>query len=192
MYLQNRFKGRQESPTKQHGECLNKSAHFYKGIKVLTGLVEVDETYIGGRREGKRGRGAEDPVVCAVQRDGKVVAKAVPNVKQDILVPFMNKNIVRDATLYTDELPAYNHMARIGYRHLRIEHGAKIYARGDIHTNSIEGFWSLVKRGMSGVYNSVSPKYLWSYFDECIFHYNHRKDIQPMFAIFINKVDNYG
>ncbi|MFC2071406.1 IS1595 family transposase [Chloroflexota bacterium] len=158
--------------------------------KSLTGEVEVDETYVGGKRHGTRGRGAEGktPVVGAVQRKGKVVAKAVPHVKRSVLVPFMNKTVSRDATLYTDEFPAYDHMTRIGYRHLRIEHGARVYARGDVHTNSIEGFWSLVKRGISGVYHAVSPKYLQSYLDEYTFRYNHRKDEKAMFKTVLSQI----
>ena len=156
----------------------------------LTGEVEVDETYVGGKRHGTRGRGAEGKtaVVGAVQRKGKVVAKAVPNVKRSVLVPFMNKNVARDATLYTDEFPAYDHMTRIGYKHLRIEHGARVYARGNVHTNSIEGFWSLVKRGISGVYHAVSPKYLQSYLDEYTFRYNHRKDEKAMFKTVLSQI----
>jgi len=76
----------------------------------------------------------------------------------------------------------------VGYRHLRIEHGAKVFATGNIHTNSIEGFWSLVKRGISGVYHAVSPKYLQSYLDEYSFRYNRRKDKQSMFLSFLDQV----
>ena len=156
----------------------------------FTGHIEVDETYIGGKHGGTRGRGAEGktPVVGAVQRKGKVVAQAVPHVKRSVLVPFMNKRVSRNATLYTDEFPAYDHMTRIGYRHLRIEHGARVYARGNVHTNSIEGFWSLVKRGISGVYHAVSPKYLQSYLDEYTFRYNHRKDEKAMFKIILSQI----
>jgi transposase len=159
-------------------------------MTAFTGEVEVDETYIGGKRGGKRGRGAEGktPVVGAVQRKGKVVAKAVPHVKRSILVPFMAKQVDRNATLYTDEFPAYDHMTRLGYKHLRIEHGAKVYATGSIHTNSIEGFWSLVKRGISGVYHAVSPKYLQSYLDEYSFRYNHRKDEKAMFKSVLHQI----
>jgi transposase len=159
----------------------------------FTGEVEVDETYIGGKREGKRGRGAEGktPVVGAVQRKSKVVAKAVPHVKRSILVPFMTKQISNNATLYTDEFPAYDHMARLGSKHLRIEHSAKVFAIGNIHTNSIEGFWSLIKRGISGVYHAISPKYLQSYLDEYTFRYNHRKDEKAMFKTILNQVATY-
>ena len=156
----------------------------------LTGEVEVDETYIGGRRTGKRGRGAENKskVVGAVQRNGKVTAKVVQDVKRSTLVPFVSSEVDRNATLYTDEFPSYDTMSRLGYKHHRIEHGAKVYARGCIHTNSIEGFWSLVKRGINGVYHSVSPHYLQSYINEYTFRYNHRNDETPMFKTFLSRI----
>ncbi len=158
--------------------------------KPLIGEVEVDETYVGGVRHGKRGRGAEgkSKVLGAAQREGKVIAHVVPDVKRHTLVPFMNKNVDRNAILFTDEFPSYDHMARIGYKHLRIEHHLKVYARGKVHTNSIEGFWSLVKRGIGGVYHSVSPQYLQSYVNEYSFRYNHRNDETPMFRLMLNQI----
>jgi transposase len=158
----------------------------------LTGEVEVDETYVGGKRPGKRGRGAEgkSKVVGAVERNGKVIAQVVPDVKRHTLVPFMVNKVDKDAILYTDTFPSYDHMRRFGYTHLRIAHEAKEYARGRVHTNSIEGFWSLLKRGIGGVYHSVSEKYLQSYINEYGFRYNHRKDNKPMFACFLNQIDN--
>ncbi len=156
----------------------------------LHGQVEVDETYIGGRREGKRGRGAEgkSKVIGAAQRNGKVIAKVVPDVKRHSIVPFINQKVNRKAILYTDEFPSYDHMTRIGYKHHRIEHSARVYVRGHIHTNCIEGFWSLIKRGISGVYHSVSPKYLQTYLDEYAFRYNHRKDRIPMFLTILGQL----
>jgi transposase len=156
----------------------------------LTGEVEVDETYVGGIRRGKRGRGAEGKtkVIGAVQRQGKVIARVVPDVKRHTLVPFMNAKVDRNATLYTDEFPSYDTMTRIGYKHLRIEHSAKEYVRGSIHTNNIEGFWSLLKRGIGGVYHSVSEKYLQDYINEYGFRYNHRKDDEPMFLTVLERV----
>jgi transposase len=159
-------------------------------IANLDGEVEVDETYIGGKRTGKRGRGAEgkSKVIGAVQRGGKVVAQVAPDVKRHTIVPFVNKKVSRNATLYTDEFPTYDTMARIGYRHKRINHHSEVYVNGDIHTNSIEGFSSLVKRGISGVYHSVSPQYLQLYLNEYAFRYNHRKAESPMFKIFLSRI----
>jgi len=163
---------------------------FDEDIQSLTGEVEVDETYIGGKKHGKRGRGAEGKtkVVGAVQRKGKVVAQIVPDVKRHTLVPFTVKKVDRSATLYTDEFPTYDTMTRIGYKHKRIDHHSKVYVRGNIHTNTIEGFWSLVKRGITGVYHSVSPQYLQSYVNEYAFRYNHRRADIPMFKIVLNRI----
>lgn len=156
----------------------------------LNGEVEVDESYFGGSRRGKRGRGAEGKtaVIGIVQRQGKVTAKVVSNVKTSTVMPLINENIARTAIVYTDEFHSYDKVANAGYRHKRIEHGARVYAIGDTHTNSIEGFWSLAKRGINGVYHAVSPKYLQSYLNEYSFRYNHRNDNVPMFKLILNRI----
>ncbi len=163
---------------------------LYEDFKHLTGEVEVDETYVGGAEHGKRGRGASGKakIIGAVQRQGKVVAEVVDDLKRHTIVPFTVNKVDRDATLFTDEFPSYDHLARYGFNHYRISHHTKEYVHGNIHTNSIEGFWSLVKRGISGVYHSVSPDYLQSYVDEYSFRYNHRKDEAPMFQTFLNQI----
>ncbi len=79
-------------------------------------------------------------------------------------------------------------MPQKGYVHKRIKHSAKVYVMGDVHTNTIEGFGSLVKRGISGVYHSVSRKHLQKYLDEYSFRYNHRKTEIPMFKVFLNQI----
>lgn len=163
---------------------------FDEDFKHLTGEVEVDETYIGGRAKGKRGRGANNKckVIGAAQRNGKVIANVVDDVKRHTIVPFAVQSVDRGAILYTDEFPSYDHMRRYGFAHLRIRHHDKEYVRGQIHTNNIEGFWSLVKRGIAGVYHSVSPQYMQSYINEYAFRYNHRKAETPMFKIFLSQI----
>jgi transposase-like protein len=157
---------------------------------IFTGEVEADETYIGGARHGTRGRGADGktPVIGIVERKGKVVAEVATNIKRSIIVPFITKQISEDAILYTDEFPVYDHFTNIGFNHQRINHRAKIYVAGRAHTNNIEGFWSQIKRGINGVYHSISPKYLQSYLNEYSFRYNHRKDEIPMFKLFLNQI----
>jgi ISXO2-like transposase domain len=76
----------------------------------------------------------------------------------------------------------------LGYQHRRVHHSAKIYVIGDAHTNSVEGFWSLIKRGVGGVYHAVSRKHLQMYLDEYSFRYNHRHDTEPMFLTFLQQV----
>lgn len=137
----------------------------------LHGKVEADETYIGGRRRGtRRGRPGADshkvPVFGMVQRGGNVVARTVPNAKAATLLPHMVERVLPKTTIFTDELSSYNGVRRLGYAHRRCHHSVKVYVSGDAHTNTIEGFWSLVKRGIGGVYHSVSAKHLQSYLSE--------------------------
>jgi transposase-like protein len=183
---------------RKHGVTYKTAWRMYKQIRTLldesppifSGEVEVDETYIGGVRRGKRGRGAKGKVVVIgiIQRQGRVMATAVPNVKRSTLLPFVAENISPDAVLYTDEFPSYDHITRFGYKHKRIQHSAKVYVSGQVHTNNIENFWSLIKRGISGVYHAVSPKYLQSYLNEYAFRYNHRRDETPMFELMLNQL----
>lgn len=166
---------------------LNEEADPFSG----EGEVEVDESYFGGRRRGgKRGRGAEGktPVVGLAQRKGRLKAVVVPDVKSKTVTPIIGKTVEPGSIVYTDELRTYDRLHRMGYRHSRIFHSSKIYVAGNVHTNTIEGFWSLIKRGISGVYHSVSAKYLQHYVNEYAFRYNHRDDQRPMFQTFLQCV----
>jgi len=82
----------------------------------------------------------------------------------------------------------YDKLHKQGYHHKRVHHASKVWVMGDAHTNTIEGFWSVLKRGINGVYHAVSQKYLQSYINEYSFRYNHRKDEQPMFLTILSKV----
>jgi transposase len=183
---------------RKHGVTYKTAWRMYNQIRklldespsIFSGEVEVDETYIGGTRRGKRGRGAEGKVavIGIVQRQGKVMARTIPNVKRSTLLPYVAEHIAPDTVLYTDEFPSYDHITRFGYKHKRIQHSAKVYVSGQVHTNNIENFWSLIKRGISGVYHAVSPKYLQSYLNEYAFRYNHRQDETPMFELMLNQL----
>ena len=178
-------------------------------IKTLGGSVEMDETYFGGERKGRRpdgklqtGRPApgdpkKTPIVGIVERGGRVVARATNDVRSATLLGMVREFVLPETTIYTDELLGYDGISNIqrkdgtgkaGYRHRRINHSAKVYVVGDIHTNSVEGFWSLIKRGIGGVYRAVSQKHLQSYLDEYSFRYNHRHDTEPMFLTFLRQV----
>ena len=152
--------------------------------------VEVDETYIGGIRRGKRGRGAAGKTIAMglVQRQGRVIAKIVPDVKSATLLPVIREKVLQKSMVYTDELPSYDKLSGMGYEHKRVHHASKVYVMGDAHTNTIEGFWSLVKRGISGVNHAVSKKYLQGYLNEYAFRYNRRQQEQPMFESFLAQV----
>jgi transposase len=159
----------------------------------LTGEVEADETYVGGKRKGTTGRpGRGDrqkaPVFGMVERGGRVVAKAVPDASAATLMPHITKRVLPEAVVYTDEWRAYNQVGKSGYQHRRIHHRAGVYVMGDVHTNTIEGFWSLVKRGISGVHHAVSAKYLQGYLNEYAWRYNHRHDTTPMFTTLLENV----
>lgn len=152
--------------------------------------VEIDETYYGGKRKGHRGgrpmRGdkIKTPVVAIVQRRGKVIAKAVPDVTSASIFPIIRDHVVPQSVIYTDEYVVYQGIQAMrapdgtpmGFRHGTVAHGAGEYVRGQAHTNSVEGFWMLVKTGIRGVYHSVSTKYLQAYLNEYSFRYNRRHD----------------
>jgi len=159
-----------------------------QGKNPLEGTVEMDETYIGGRRRGsKRGRGAEhkQAVVGIAQRQGTVRVQHVENVKSATLMPMLRENVKLGSAVMTDEFPAYNRVSKDGYLHEVIQHAIKEYVRGNVHTNTIEGFWSQVKRSISGTHHAVSPKYLQFYLNEFVFRYNHRDSAIPMFHLLL-------
>jgi transposase len=152
----------------------------------LDGEVEADETYVGGRRRGtKRGRPGEDshktPVFGMVQRRGRVAAMPVRNVKAKTLMPHVRKKVLPRSVVYTDELKSYDGLTRSGYHHERIHHAEQVYVSGNVHTNTIDGFWSLVKRGINGVYHAVSAKHLHGYLNEYTYRYNHLGKNQEQF-----------
>lgn len=96
-------------------------------------------------------------------------------------MPVIREHALDRSTVYTDEWTGFRKLGEQSYQHERIHHAEKIYVAGDVHANTIEGFWSLVKRGIGGVYHSVSKKYLQAYLDEYAFRYNHRTDARPIF-----------
>ena len=147
---------------------------------VLDGTVEIDETFIGGNRhkdkkvKHSKGRSFKDkvPVFGMLQRGGNVVAKVVANTRAKTLRKEINKTIVEGSTVYSDEWN-YGNLSR-KYNHSYINHCYGVYGIGEVTTNSIEGFWSILKRGIIGVYHKVSKWHLQKYVDEFVFRYNQR------------------
>ena len=161
-------------------------------VNPLSGQVEVDETYVGGKSHGTRGRGAscKTIVMGMVERQGNAITKVIPNVQANTLLPMIERNVEKSnkTVVYTDELPSYNHVERLGYAHEIVQHSAKQYVNGVVHVNTMESLWGTIKRGIDGVIHSVSPLYLQSYLDSYIYRYNHRKDETPMFLSLLNQV----
>ena len=158
----------------------------------LFGEVEVDETYVGGKRPGKRGRGAAGKTIVMgmVQRKGRAIVQVTPDVKAKTLLPIIQEHIptAPGTIIYTDELHSYDRLTRMGYAHETIQHTAKEYVNGTAHVNNIEGLWSNVKRGIDGVHHAVSPKYLQAYLDAYVFRFNRRYNDDPMYEAMAERI----
>lgn len=151
----------------------------------LKGEVEVDETFIGGKarnmHQAKRalkitGTGGRDktPVLGALERGGRVRTSVVANRRKQSLQPEVRKHVEAGSALFTDALASYSGLD--DYNHQVIDH-AMSYVEGNVHTNGMENFWSLLKRGLHGTYVSVEPFHLFRYLDEQAWRYNNRKDM---------------
>ncbi len=148
--------------------------------------VEIDETYIGGtRRDDPAGRPApgshKTPVFGIVERKGRVIAVPVDNVRRATLLPIVQMHVIPASIINTDELNSYRTLGKEGFDHRHVKHSERVYVSGDVHVNTIEGFWSLVKRGIDGVYHSVSRRHLLGYLNEYAWRYNHRDDGRSQF-----------
>lgn len=159
----------------------------------LDGIVEVDETFIGGKttnRKNQYGLGSnnKEVVMGMVQRQGKAYLRHVPNTGKWTLIKQIKENVSRRTSVYTDEFGSYASLPEYGYFHDWVTHSKSEYARGDVHTQNIENIWSNLKRGLTGVYRSVSKKYLQAYVDEYAFRYNNRRTGGYMFDLILKRV----
>jgi len=157
--------------------------------------VEIDETYMGGVRKGVKGMPAagdkkKTAVAGIVERQGRIRALTAHDTKSSTLLGMVKEHILPNTAVFTDEHAPYDGISHMtnGYTRKRIKHSEKIYVVGDIHTNTVEGFWSLLKGGLRGVYHSVGKEYLQSHLDEYTFRYNRRNDPKPMFTSFLDQV----
>lgn len=143
----------------------------------LVGVVEVDETMIGGKKKG-RGRaykGNKTWVAGAIQRGGKVRIEVIPNVRKNTLHDFIARNIKDEAeAIYTDELRSYIGIEDSDTRHETVNHSEEVWVVGDVHTNSVEGVWSLFKRSIIGAFHKMSAKHLDRYLEEFEWRFNNR------------------
>jgi transposase-like protein len=165
----------------------------------LFGTIEADETFIGGlsknmskkRREATiKGTGGTGKVAIfgMRNRDGEVRAQVVPSVGMADLHKEIKSNVAQGATLYTDKWVAYRGLTA-QFKHSTVDHGAKQYVNGDCHTNGIESFWALFKRGYHGVYHHMSKKHLHRYVNEFTFRVNRRtRTMQSVFSDVLDRV----
>lgn len=148
------------------------------GQIVLDGVVEMDETLVGGRkRGGKRGWGADKPCVFGmVERGGKIVTQVVPDRSAATLFPIITQHTTEDVIAHTDDFVVYRKVHHEVAEHHVIQHSKGFYVHEDVHTQTIDGHWSIIKRSIRGTYTSVSRKYLQTYLDEFSFRRNHKKE----------------
>lgn len=166
------------------------------GFEMLQGHVELDEAYVGGKRSGKRGRGAEGKTIVMglKERSGRMTTEVIPNVKKETLRGVVTRNVEQGAIVSTDELMSYGLLNGDGYKHGTVKHGEKEWTYYDYrhgakhHTNNVESFWKLFKASVRGTHIHVSAKYMDRYLKEFTFRSNHRKMGNAMFDLLISVI----
>ena len=163
----------------------NTAAYFYHRLReiiayelekesdeLFDGEIEVDESYFGGRRKGKRGRGAAGkvPVFGLLKRGGKVYVKVIPDASSRSLMPIMKRKIVPDSIVYTDCYSAYNVLDVSDFHHVRINH-SRLFAEGRNHINGIENFWNQAKRHLRR-FNGIPRQHFGLFLKECEWRFN--------------------
>lgn len=155
----------------------------------LKGEIELDEAYFGGKRKGKRGRGAafKTPVFGILERNGIVRVEPVKNVSAESLLNMTIKTVRRGSIVYTDKFKSYDALMFCGYRHLRVDH-KKRFASGKVYINGLEGFWSFAKERLAK-FHGVSKEKFPLYLKEMEFRYNNRKH-SDLFNLLVQKLCN--
>ncbi|MGD2035073.1 MAG: IS1595 family transposase [Bacteroidales bacterium] len=181
-----------------------------KALKMLGNEkpVEADESYLGGKEKNKhyskrrslvnnnlRNDGTpykpKNTVLGIIERDGHVVLKYVPNASQQNMREFIDSHVPEGAKIYTDEFKGYSTLSE-DYAHKTVNHTLSLYVVGDVHTNSIENFWGILKRGIYGIYHQVSEKHLERYLDEFAGRFNTKTlDNQNRFDKFLKDNNSY-
>ena len=157
----------------------------------LSGEVETDETYMGGKARAYPKRTREQhldrktPVWAAVERKGRVRAKVMNFARGREVWANVNEHVLPASMLFTDDARIYDRTSGT-YKHHRIKHQERIYVSGNVHTQTIEGFFALVKNGIRGTHHSVSSRHLPTYLNEYVWRYNHRDDDEAMFRLLLD------
>lgn len=163
---------------------------FSQNSDKLKGIVEVDETFYGGKSTSKRFKTVvpetKKTILGIVEREGDVKAMHVRSRGARILHDEIIKNVDDTATVMTDEYPGYKNIYKYGFNHEVIAH-YETFVKGNTHTNTIEGFWGQLKRSINGTYHVVSGDYLQRYIDEFSYRYNHRKSPVPLFHLILSE-----
>jgi transposase-like protein len=168
----------------------------------LSGEVEMDETFVGGkprqsdiaRRKALGWTPQTDYwerkaiVFGAVERSGRIKASVVPNSRASVIEPKAREYVLPGSMIFTDEYKVYERLGKKGYLHRRINHHARVYVDGDVHTQTIDGFFGLFKSGVRGAHHAVSHKWLQGYLNEWTWRYNRREDGNTMFRDLIGTV----
>lgn len=163
------------------------------GFEMLKGHVELDEAYVGGKRSGKRGRGAEGKTIVMglKERGGKITTQVIENIKTDTLRKVVLETVEKGATVSTDELMSYGLLEGDGYKHGSVKHGAKEWAYYDYrhdathHTQHVESFWRLFKKSVASTHIHISAKHMDRYLGEFSFRSNYRQMRNAMFDLLI-------
>lgn len=181
------------------GVCYKTAHRMFKQIRtlmseeseeLLTGTVEIDEAFIGGKGKNKRyvwhGNSKEKQVVLGmIARNGKAYLKHISDTGRLTMVTQINNYVSPKARVITDQHPGYAKLGEIGYKHQTVKHHVTYLTEGDVHVQNVESMWSNLKRGIYGVYRHVSKKYLQAYIDEYSFRYNHRNSSVSMFDVLL-------
>lgn len=165
-----------------------------QGPDQLSGHVEIDETYVGGRLRKFKGHGKGEylknktTVMGLVERGGSLRTQIIENERKETMLPIVQTNVAKGTTVSTDTHSTYKSLSKLGYQHGRVNHNIEEWKRGVYCTNTIEGFWSHLKRGISSTHVGVSQRHLQKYVNEFAFRFNNRKAPAAMFQRLLTQI----
>lgn len=173
------------------GHEIRKYLAAVDGDPPLSGHVEADETYLGGRKKARKGQSRltnKAIVVGMVERDGNVMTRLVPDSSRNSLEVTVTRNVLPGSRVSTDEHHGYSDLKNCGFQHETVHHRSKEYVRGEVHTNTIEGFWAMIKRSIRGTHIHVSKTHLPKYLGEFEFRWNLRHHPEVMFPLLLKRL----